>query len=160
MRRREFITLLAGAGRRGRRGAAQQRERVRRIGVLMNRRGRCGVASRLLFFCRDCRNWAGPTAATCGWSTLGPQRRRLRRKVAAELVALAPEVILANGAGGGRTLQRATRTLPVVFVIVPIRSLPGMSPAWRGRVETPPDSPARIQNRREMAELSSRSRRE
>jgi putative ABC transport system substrate-binding protein len=42
-----------------------------------------------------------------------------RRKVASELVALAPDVILANGSGGAEPLLQATRTLPIVFVLVP-----------------------------------------
>src|SRR6516165_731953 len=43
----------------------------------------------------------------------------VRRKVASELIALAPDVILANGSGGAEPLLQATRTLPIVFVLVP-----------------------------------------
>ena len=43
----------------------------------------------------------------------------VRRKYAAELVALAPDVILANGSGAAEPLLQATRTLPIVFVLVP-----------------------------------------
>ena len=45
------------------------------------------------------------------------QRCRLRRH-AAELVALAPDVILANGSVAVAPLLQATRTVPIVFVIV------------------------------------------
>ena len=49
-------------------------------------------------FCRGCSNWAGPTAATCGSTLAGPQAMPIDiRKYAAELVALAPDVILATG---------------------------------------------------------------
>jgi putative ABC transport system substrate-binding protein len=43
----------------------------------------------------------------------------VRRKVASELVALEPDVILANGSGGAEPLLQATRALPIVFVLVP-----------------------------------------
>jgi putative ABC transport system substrate-binding protein len=41
------------------------------------------------------------------------------RKYAAELVALAPDVIFAAGAAGVEPLRRVTRTVPIVFVMVP-----------------------------------------
>ena len=94
---------------------------MRRIGVLMTRlpddpEGR--PASRR--FGRRCSNWAGPTAATCGSTLAGRQATPDDiRKYAAELVALAPDVILATGsAGRGRHCKQATRTVPIVFVNV------------------------------------------
>jgi ABC-type uncharacterized transport system substrate-binding protein len=48
--------------------------------------------------------------------TLGDAERA--RKSAAELVALAPDVILASGASTIGPLQQATRTVPIVFVLV------------------------------------------
>ena len=59
------------------------------------------------------------------------------RKYAAELVALAPDVILANGDVASALLLQATRTVPIVFVVVPIRSAPASSTACRGRAATP-----------------------
>lgn len=41
------------------------------------------------------------------------------RKYAAELVALAPDVIFVSGSAGVEPLRRATRTVPIVFVLVP-----------------------------------------
>ena len=48
-----------------------------------------------------------------------PGSADIRRQVASELVALAPDVILANGSGGTEPLLQVTRTLPIVFVLVP-----------------------------------------
>ena len=41
------------------------------------------------------------------------------RKYAAELVALAPDVILASGTGPMAALQQTTRTVPIVFAQIP-----------------------------------------
>ena len=60
------------------------------------------------------------------------------RKYAAELVALAPDVILATGGSTVAPLLQATRTVPIVFASSPIRSAPASSIAWRGRAATPP----------------------
>ena len=101
MRRREFITLLGGAAAAWPLAArAQQGERMRRIGVLMTRRrGRSGMrrpASRRS--CRGCSNWAGPIGRNVRIDIpLGRGRCRRIRRYAAELVALAPDVILATG---------------------------------------------------------------
>ena len=72
---------------------------MRRIGVLMPDQPRTirkhRPASRRS--CRGCSNWAGPSAATCGSTIAGPRAMPTRiRRYAAELVALAPDVILAS----------------------------------------------------------------
>ena len=93
---------------------------MRRIGVLVAVGGRsgitrphCGVRA------GHCRNWAGPTAATCRIDTRwgGGDADRFRR-YAAELVALAPDVILVSGGSGMGPMLQATRTVPIVFVQV------------------------------------------
>ena len=43
----------------------------------------------------------------------------LKRRYSAELVSLAPDVIVATGASNTRSLQQATRTVPIVFALVP-----------------------------------------
>jgi putative tryptophan/tyrosine transport system substrate-binding protein len=62
------------------------------------------------------------------------------RRHAAELAALAPDVILAHAATTVGPLLQATRTIPVVFPSVVDPVGPGSSTAWRGRAATPPVS--------------------
>jgi len=121
VRRRAFITLLGGAVATWPLAAnAQQREGVRRIGVLMS------VAA---------DDPEGPVRAAAfalglqqlGWSVGGNVRIEYRwgagdgdriRSYAAELVALAPDVILATGSATLGPLLQATRAVPIVFVQV------------------------------------------
>jgi putative tryptophan/tyrosine transport system substrate-binding protein len=68
----------------------------------------------------DCGNWVGSRAATYGWIIAirggDPERGQT---YAAELVALAPDVLLAGGGTSVPPLLRATRTVPIVFANVP-----------------------------------------
>jgi putative tryptophan/tyrosine transport system substrate-binding protein len=99
---------------------AQQRERLRRIGVLMNYVSDDPAAqSRLTAFLQG--------LAQLGWTEGGNARIDVRwgagdteriRRHAAELVALAPDIILAVGSPATGPLLQATRTIPVVFVQV------------------------------------------
>ena len=118
MKRREFITLLGGAAAAWPLAAhAQQREQMRRIGVLMNLTADDAEGQgRLAAFMQGLQE--------AGWSVGRNVRVDLRwgggdpelyRSHAAELVALAPDVFLAAGAIVTRALQRATRTIPIVF---------------------------------------------
>jgi len=122
MRRREFITLLGGAAVAWPLAArAQQGERMRRVGVLNTL-----VADDAMGQARNGALLQGLQQA--GW-TIGRNVHvetrwaagdadRLRT-YAAELVALAPDVIVVTGNAGTAPLLQATRTVPIVFVIVP-----------------------------------------
>jgi putative ABC transport system substrate-binding protein len=119
MRRREFITLIGGALAWPFAARAQQRERVRRIGVLLP------AAPDDAEF----QSWLGAFLqglAQTGWITGRNIRIETRwtkfdaenaRKYAAELVALQPDVILATGTSTLGPLLRLTRTVPIVFPI-------------------------------------------
>ena len=116
MRRREFITLIGGSVAWPLAARAQHSERARRIGVIMS-----GAAD-------DPAGQAQAKAFQQGLQQLGwIDGRNVRtdyrwaagtvensRKYAAELVALAPDVILAVGGATGPVLE-ATRTVPIVF---------------------------------------------
>jgi putative ABC transport system substrate-binding protein len=120
MKRREFITLLGGAAAWPLAAVAQQGERMRRIGALMN------------LAADDAESLARYTAfaqalAELGWTVGRNVRIETRwsasdgdriRKFAAELIALAPDVILANGASIVGPLKRMTDSVPIVFVNV------------------------------------------
>ena len=68
------------------------------------------------------------------WAGIGEAARRH----AAELVALAPDVILAGGSQAATPLLQITQTIPVVFVHTPTRSDRAWSAAWPSRAATPP----------------------
>jgi putative ABC transport system substrate-binding protein len=119
MKRREFVTLLGGAAVWPLATRAQQPERMRRIGAMMS------------LAADDPEDQARVAAfrqglAQFGWTEGHNVRIAIRwpagdpdrvRKYAAELVALAPDVILATGDTTG-PLQQATHTVPIVFVVV------------------------------------------
>jgi putative ABC transport system substrate-binding protein len=123
MRRREFITFIGGAAAAAwpLAARAEQAERMRRIGVLTN------LAE------NDPEGQARHTAFLRGLQEFGwVEGRNLRveyrgtagdagrgQKYAAELVALAPDVILTTGSAGLAPLLQVTRTIPIVFTIVP-----------------------------------------
>jgi putative ABC transport system substrate-binding protein len=121
MKRRDFITLLGGAGAVWPLAArAQQRERMRRIGVLMPLAADDAIAqARNAAFLQGLQQ--------LGW-TIGQNIQieyrwsggndEVTRRYAAELAALAPEVIFASGSAATGPLLQATRTLPIVFVAV------------------------------------------
>jgi putative tryptophan/tyrosine transport system substrate-binding protein len=122
MKRRQFITLLAG-------GAAacpivaraQQREPLRRVAVLEPiAKDTPSAQARYTAFLEafeqlgwtDGRN----VQIVARW---GGGNDVETRKYADELVALAPDVILAGGGTVVELMLKATRTIPIIFVIVP-----------------------------------------
>jgi putative ABC transport system substrate-binding protein len=121
MRRREFITLLGGAAAPWPLTArAQQGERKRRIGVLSpvaadNPLGKARIAA-LLQGLHEL-GWTDGRNVQIEYR-LGASDGERTRRDAAELLALTPEVILANGTSAMGPLLEATRTVPIVFVQV------------------------------------------
>jgi putative tryptophan/tyrosine transport system substrate-binding protein len=119
MKRREFITLLGGSAAAWPLAAQaqQQSERMRRIGVLLPAAPDDA----------EQQSWLGAFLqglAQSGWITGRNIRIETRwtkfdpeetRKYAAELVALAPDAILAAGTSTVGPLLRLTRTVPIVF---------------------------------------------
>src|SRR5258706_1074948 len=129
IKRREFISLLGGAAAWPVAAHAQQVERMRRIGVLMNTaaddpegqaRNTAFVQALQQFGWTDGRNGRIETR----WGTDAGSTRRY----VAELVALAPDVILAAGSAALGALQ-TTRTVPIVFVSI-------IDPVGAGLVES------------------------
>src|SRR6516164_8208021 len=118
MRRREFIAGLGSAAMWSLAVRAQQRERVRRIGVLqiLAADDPDGMAETAAFL---------QGLAQLGWTDGGNVRIEYRhglgnsdnvRKYAAELAALTPDVILSiGGVSQVGPLLQATRTVPIVF---------------------------------------------
>jgi putative ABC transport system substrate-binding protein len=120
MKRRAFITLLGGAAAWPLAARAQQAERVRRIGVLMNLASDDAEGqARLAAFHQGLQQlgWTvgGNVQIDYRWGAGNADRIR---KFAAELVALVPDVFLSAGSPSVAALQQATRTVSVVFVTV------------------------------------------
>jgi ABC-type uncharacterized transport system substrate-binding protein len=121
MKRREFITLLGGAAAAWPLAArAQQPEQKRRIGVLMNFAADDAEGQmRLAAFLQGLQE--------TGWAVgrniqidlrWGAADNELYRKYAAELAALAPNVIFASATPSVQALQHANRSVPIVFAMV------------------------------------------
>jgi len=121
LKRRDFIQVIAGAVAAWPLAArAQQPEKIRRIGVLMN------------FAADDPESTARITVFVqslhgLGWTVghnlqidyrFGAGDVERYRRFASELVALVPDVLVTSGAPAVEALQRTTRTVPIVFVTV------------------------------------------
>jgi len=121
MRRRDFIKVVAGSAITWPLDVrAQQTEQARRIGVLMNVAAEHPEGQPFIAAFRE-------ALQLLGWSDGRNIRIDIRwgendvdrdRKYAAELVALAPDVIVAAGTLSVSALQRVTHTVPIVFVRV------------------------------------------
>src|SRR5262249_6414183 len=126
-KRREFVAALAGAATLAPLPARGQQPRTpRRIGVMMSTGPASAVAPgrvphlRLPAFMQGLQEY--------GWAVGRNVRVEIRwpagdaertRRDAAELIAFAPDVILATGSATVPSLLQLTRTIPIVFVIVP-----------------------------------------
>jgi putative tryptophan/tyrosine transport system substrate-binding protein len=130
MRRREFVSLICGAAAWPFAVRAQQADRTRRIGVLM------------LYPENDPQGQLRATAFKEGLQKLGwVVGRNVQidfqwgfgdadwvRSAAVKLLQLAPDVILANGTPAAKTMQQATRTVPVIFIAGSDPVLDGLVP--------------------------------
>ena len=120
MRRREFITLLGGAAAWPLQARGQQPAQVRRIGVLVpfaedHPVGQARVAAFLQGLQQLGWTDGGNVRIDYRWSAGDPDRIR---KVATELIALGPEVVMAFTSAAVAPLRQATSTVPIVFAVV------------------------------------------
>ena len=121
MRRREFITLIGGAASWPLAARAQQGERVRLVGFLEGTSADApGAKARHLAFLEGLQQ--------LGWTPGHNVRIDVRwgggdeaetRKHAAELIALAPDVILTGGTTASEVMLKTTHSIPIVFAILP-----------------------------------------
>ena len=123
IKRREFIGLLGGAATAAAwplAARAQQRERMRRIGVLISITDDPEMRSRLAAFRQALQemHWIeGRNLQTDLRFTDADARRA--QIYAAELVGLNPDVLIAHTPQALRALLQVTRSIPIVFLQVP-----------------------------------------
>jgi putative ABC transport system substrate-binding protein len=120
-RRRDFIALIGGTVAWPLAARAQQREPLRRVAILLGTaRDTPGGQARDPAFLEAFEQ--------LGWTNgrnvqievrWGGGNEAETRKYADELIALAPDVIVAGGSSGAAVMLKATQTIPIVFVIVP-----------------------------------------
>jgi putative ABC transport system substrate-binding protein len=117
MRRREFVALFGGAAAWPFAARAQQAERMRRIGILLPvAPDDAEFQTRVGAFLQGLQQlgWTIGRNVRIDTRWAGASATEIRRH-AAELVALAPDVILAHGVPTLGPLLQATRTVPIVF---------------------------------------------
>lgn len=122
LKRRDVLTLLlAGAAFAWPPAvSAQQRDRMRRVGVLMNLAGDDPEApSRLAVFTKTLHRlgWTAGGDLHIDYRSVAGDADRMQ-ELAAELVGFAPDVLLGIGSRATLALQQATRSIPIVFVLV------------------------------------------
>ena len=118
-RRRDFITLLGGAAAWPLAARAQQGERIRRIGVLMHLAADDPEGqARHATFLQGLQQSGWTVGRNLRIDTRWGASEADRRRYAAELVALVPDVILASNSQATLALQAATSAVPIVFANV------------------------------------------
>jgi putative ABC transport system substrate-binding protein len=120
MRRREFIGLISGAAAWPLKAVAEQTERVRRIGFLLGLAENDPEARTRITAFREgleATGWTETHNIRIEYRFAGGDAERVRA-FAAELVALAPDVIVAQSTPVVAALQQATSNIPIVFVAV------------------------------------------
>ena len=121
MRRRDFIRLVGSAAATWPFEAHAQQRALRRVTVLEAiTKDTVGAQARYRAFLEafDQLGWTDGrnVQITVRW---GGGNEAEMRKYADELIALAPDVIVAGGSTSTEVMLKATRTIPIVFVIVP-----------------------------------------
>jgi putative tryptophan/tyrosine transport system substrate-binding protein len=121
MRRREFIAGLGSTAAWPAAVHAQPRDQMRRIGVFMSTaQDDTESSARIAALLEGLAELGWIDGRTLlidtRWAAGDPDRAR---RYAAELVALAPEVILASGGSVAGTLLQITRSVPIVFTLTP-----------------------------------------
>jgi putative ABC transport system substrate-binding protein len=121
MKRREFIALLGGAAASWPLTAqAHQPDRVRRLGVLMSTNENDPVGQTRVAAFREGLaelGWREGNNLAIEWRWSGGDIARTRA-YAAELVQLAPDLLVSNGTPATAALKQATTTIPIVFAVV------------------------------------------
>jgi putative ABC transport system substrate-binding protein len=120
MRRRDFVAMLGAAAALPSAVRAQQSVSPRRIGVLMNRAAESPEGQARVAAIQERLQQLGwrqgqDILIEVRWGSEDPD---LERKAAAELAALAPDVVLVGGTLGVTAMLRESRTIPVVFAAV------------------------------------------
>ena len=141
MKRRAFITLLGSAAAWPIAARAQQSERARLVGVLNTLRSDDAEAqARHAAFLQGLQEagWAigRNVRIDVRWGQGNADRTR---KLAPELAAVSPDAIFTSGEVGVTALLQHTRTVPIVFAIVPDPVGSATSRAWHGQAATPLD---------------------
>jgi putative ABC transport system substrate-binding protein len=142
MRRRDFITLVGGAALASPL-AARAQERVRRIGVLMAYTESDSEAQvRVAAFREGLQKlgWAEGRNIRIEYRWAPPGDAESRQQFAKDLVALQPELIFTDSTPNTAALLQQTRTIPIIFAVVPIRSAAALSRAFHARAATSPVS--------------------
>jgi putative tryptophan/tyrosine transport system substrate-binding protein len=119
--RRELLAALGGAAAWPLTARAQQTDRMRRIGVLMHLAADDPEGQRrIAAFLQGLQEvgWGVGRNANIDVRWAAGEADRFR-KYAMELVALAPDAILTSATPSVRAVQQATRSVPIVFVLVP-----------------------------------------
>jgi putative tryptophan/tyrosine transport system substrate-binding protein len=121
MQRREFITLLGGAATWPLAARAQQGQRVRLVCILQGVSADTpGEKARYAAFLEGLQQLGWTPGRNVQIEVRYPEGDEAAiRKYAAELVALAPDVLVAGGGAAAEVVLKVTRTIPIVFVIVP-----------------------------------------
>ena len=120
MRRRQFVAMLGTAAAWPLAARAEPAQRIRRLGMLMSTRENDPVAqTRVAAFRAGLKQlgWNEGQNLQIEWRWSAGDIAATRR-YAAELVQLAPDIILGNGTPAAVALKQATTTIPIVFTIV------------------------------------------